>query len=394
MVGATEVDVVELTQRLIACPSHAGVGERDVAMVVQETMTALGYQDVTVDQLGNVTGAVRGDGRSSGSIVFDAHMDTVGVGDPESWMTDPYKGTRVADRLHGRGSADMKGALAAMIVGIARLIEEPPACDVIVSASIAEELVEGYALGSVLDRYPAKAVVIGEATDLHIARAQRGRAEIVIETRGIPAHSSTPQLGVNAVKHMAPVIAALSALQMPSHDLLGSAVLEVTDIISHPYPGLSVIPERCYATFDRRLLPGETEESVLGEIEAALDALKADHPQLQALESIAVDRFTSWNGADVEAPNFAPAWEVPADAPIVQIAENALESIGLDPLIGHYAFCTNGSEAAGRRGIPTIGFGPGREEQAHTIDESVQISQLHTAADGYAELARQLSDLD
>lgn len=183
MVGATQIDVVELTQRLIACPSHAEAGERDVAMVVQEAMTALGYEDVTVDELGNVTGVVRGDGRSSGSIVFDAHMDTVGVGDPDAWMTDPYQGTRIADRLHGRGSADMKGALAAMIVGIARLIEEPPACDIVVSASIAEELVEGYALGAVLDRYPAKAVIIGEATDLHIARAAWSRRDPDRDTR-------------------------------------------------------------------------------------------------------------------------------------------------------------------------------------------------------------------
>lgn len=394
MADSGGTDVVELTQRLIACPSHAEIGERDVAMVVQEAMTAVGYDDVTIDALGNVTGVIRGDGRSSGTIVFDAHMDTVGVGDPDAWMTDPFKGMQIADRLHGRGSSDMKGALAAMIVGIARLTDEPAACDIVVSASIAEELVEGYALGAVLDRYPAKAVVIGESTDLCIARAQRGRAEILVETRGIPAHSSTPQLGVNAVKHMAPVISALSALEMPSDDLLGPAVLEVTDIISHPFPGLSVIPERCYATFDRRLLQGETEDSVLGQIEQALDALKADHPQLQAFESIAADRFTSWNGAQVEAPNFAPAWEVPADAPIVKIAENALESIGLDPLIGYYSFCTNGSESAGRRGIPTIGFGPGREEQAHTIDESVQVRQLYTAADGYAELARELSELD
>lgn len=384
-------DVVELTRRLVACPSHAEVGEREAAQVAVEAMAALGYEDVGIDELGNATGVIRGQGDDW--VVFDGHLDTVGVGDPEAWLSDPFKATKLGARLHGRGTADMKGAIAAMIAGIARLRDDPPACNIVVSASVAEELVEGYALGRVLDRYPAKAVVIGEATGLRIARAQRGRAEILIQTRGIPAHSSTPQLGVNAVKAMAAVIYGLSALELPEDDLLGPAVLEVTDVMSHPYPGLSVIPERCDATFDRRLLVGETEESVLAEIEAALDRIKEGYPQLQAQESIAVDRFTSWTGAEVVAPNFAPAWRMADDAPIVQAAAGALEAVGLEPVLSHYAFCTNGSESAGRRGIPTIGFGPGDEAQAHTIDESVEIEELYRAADGYAALARELSKL-
>lgn len=388
---ADQMDVVELTRRLVACPSHAEAGEEAAARVAVEAMAALGYEDVGIDELGNATGVIRG--RGDGWVVFDGHLDTVGVGDPDAWLSDPFKAIKLGARLHGRGTADMKGAIAAMIAGIARLREDPPTCNIVVSASIAEELVEGYALGHILDRYPAKAVVIGEATGLRIARAQRGRAEILIQTRGIPAHSSTPQLGVNAVKAMAAVITGLSALELPEDELLGPAVLEVTDVMSHPYPGLSVIPERCDATFDRRLLVGETEESVLAEIEAALDRIKESYPQLQAQESIAVDRFTSWTGADVVAPNFAPAWRMEDDAPIVQAAVRALEGTGIEPELSHYAFCTNGSESAGRRGITTIGFGPGDEAQAHTIDESVEIEELYRAADGYAALARELSRL-
>jgi putative selenium metabolism hydrolase len=384
-------DVVELTKRLVACPSYAGIGEEAAARVAAEVMTALGYTDVNIDEIGNVTGVIQGTG--DGWVVFDGHLDTVGVGDPDAWMTDPFRATEIAGRLHGRGTADMKGAIAAMLIGLSRLRDDPPACNVVVSASVAEELVEGYALGRVLERYPAKAVVIGEATGLRIARAQRGRAEILIQTLGIPAHSSTPQLGVNAVKAMAAVITGLSALALPSDELLGPAVLEVTDVMSHPYPGLSVIPERCDATFDRRLLVGESERDVLGEIEAALDRIKESHPLLQAQESIAVDRFTSWTGAEIVAPNFAPAWRMADDAPVVVAARQALAAAGIDPLLSHYSFCTNGSESAGRRGIPTIGFGPGDEAQAHTIDEAVEISQLHAAADGYAALARGLAQL-
>lgn len=393
---STAPDPIELTRQLVACPSHAEAGEEATARVAANAMTELGYEDVQIDDLGNVTGVIAGE--SDGWIVFDGHLDTVSVGDPDAWMTDPFSATQIGDRLHGRGTADMKGAVAAMIVGIARLRDTRPACNIVVSASIAEELVEGHALGHVLDwasreAGPAKAVVIGESTGLQIARAQRGRAEILVQTRGIPAHSSTPQLGVNAVKAMAAVISGLSALGLPSNDLLGPAVLEVTDVMSHPYPGLSVIPERCDATFDRRLLVGETEESVLGEIEAALDRIKDDYPQLQAQESIAVDRFRSWTGVEVVAPNFAPAWRMNDDSPIVTAAIAALDSIGIEPVLSHYAFCTNGSESAGRRSIPTIGFGPGDEAQAHTIDESVEVEQIHRAADGYEALARHLAQI-
>ena len=383
-------DVVELTKALVACPSHAEVGEREAAQVARVAMQELGYQDVTVDALGNVTGVLRGTGQAAGYVVFDGHLDTVAAGDPAAWSTPPFEATQDGDNLHGRGTADMKGAIAAMICGIARLVDDQPACDVVVSASIAEEMVEGHALGAVLDRYPAKAVVIGESTQLQLARGQRGRAEILVETQGKPAHSSTPQLGINAVKAMARIITALSALPMPEHPLLGPAVLEVTDVISRPYPALSVIPAYCAATFDRRLLPGETPEQVLGQVNDAISRLASQQAEIQATTSIAIDRFTSWNGADIEAPNFSPAWVTAEDAAITQAAVAALDSAGIEPVFTHYAFCTNGSESA-RRGIPTLGFGPGDEAQAHTINEFVSIAQLESAAGGYAALARELA---
>jgi putative selenium metabolism hydrolase len=386
-------DVVGLTAALVGAPSHEGVGEAEAAAIALAVMTELGFEDVGLDELGNVTGRIPGSSSGTGCVVFDGHIDTVGVPDASVWTSDPYVATERGGRLFGRGTADMKGAIAAMICGVAGLKDDPVPCDVIVSVSIAEELVEGYALGAVLDRYAPKAVVIGEATGLQLARAQRGRAEVLVETIGVPAHSSSPQLGVNAVKPMAQLITLLSSLPMPADDLLGPALLEVTDIISSPYPGLSVIPERCKATFDRRLLVGEAEEDVLSEVQGILDAFTQDDPRIRAQASIAIDHFTTYTGFEVHAPNCAPAWRMADDAPIVAAGLDALTAAGLVPLLTHYAFCTNGSESAGRRNIPTIGFGPGEESEAHRIDESVEITHLHAAVAGYACLARRLAEL-
>ncbi|HUH08354.1 MAG TPA: YgeY family selenium metabolism-linked hydrolase [Egibacteraceae bacterium] len=386
-------DVVGLTSLLVAAPSHAEVGEREAAEVAMAAMVELGYQNVALDELGNVTGRMPGVSSGTGCVVFDGHIDTVGVGDASAWTSDPFTAVERGGWLYGRGVADMKGAIAAMIHGVAALRHDPAACDIVVSVSLAEELVEGHALGYVLDRYQPKAVVIGEATNLHLARAQRGRAEIVVETFGVPAHSSSPQLGRNAIKPMATLVNLLGNLPMPSDPLLGPALLEVTDIMSFPYPGLSVIPERCRATFDRRMLVDESEEDVLAEAQAILDAYMQDDPLVKAKAAIAIDRFTTYTGFVVEAPNCAPAWRMADDAPIVTAGIAALTASGLVPLLSHYAFCTNGSESAGRRNIPTIGFGPGDESQAHRIDESVEIAHLHAAVAGYECLARRLAEL-
>ena len=382
-------DVVSLTKRLVAARSFTSVGEQEAIEVARQAMLDLGYQDVQIDAIGNVTGRIAGTG--SGCIVFDGHIDTVSVGDASAWDSDPFDATERDGRLYGRGTADMKGAIAAMLIGIARLAHESLPRDVIVSASIAEEAVEGYALGKVLDRYPPDAVVIGEATNLHLATGQRGRAEIVLDTFGIPAHSSTPHLGRNPIRAMGTLGNVFTNLPVPTDEFLGPGTIEVTDIMSFPYPGLSMIPERCTATFDRRLLLGETEEDILSEMRSIIDTYVQNDPTLHAKVSLGVDRFQTWTGFELEAVNFAPAWRTPDDHVVVQTAMNALVSAGLMPMHTHYAFCTNGSESAGRRGIPTIGFGPGEESEAHRINESVEIRHLTAAATGYEYLARELA---
>ncbi|HWK27820.1 MAG TPA: YgeY family selenium metabolism-linked hydrolase [Solirubrobacter sp.] len=379
--------VADLALRLVGAASLSGQ-EGEVAAIVRDALAQLGF-DVAVDRYGNVTGTL--DAGPGPCLLLDSHMDTVGVTDPAAWTRDPAG--EIADgKLYGRGAMDMKGQLAACIHGIAALRGTLRCGRIVVSASIAEELAEGPALLPVLEAARPDRVVICEATGLRLARAQRGRAEIVVEVGGSPTHSARPELGVNAAEAMADAIHALRGIALPRHALLGEGILVLTDVISRPYPGLSVVPDRCVATYDRRTLPGESEEDVLGPLRAAVEAAVAPYGATGRV-SIAVDRYDTYTGAHMEAPNFAPAWELDPDAPELAAALTALRAAGIDRGLGHWAFCTNGSGSAGTLGLTTLGFGPGDEELAHRVDEHMDLDELALGARGYAALGEALTGM-
>jgi putative selenium metabolism hydrolase len=365
------------TLDLVRTPSPSGE-EGAVAALVRAEMERLGYA-VEVDELGNVVGTL--DFGPGPCVLFDAHMDTVGVTDPAAWSADP-RGELRDGRLHGRGSTDMKGPLAALVHGAAAA--SPRRGRVVVSASIAEEMIEGFATVAVARRARPDVAVICEPSSRRLVVGQRGRAELVVEVEGRPSHSSRPDLGVNAVEAMADVLRAARGLELPAHPELGQAILVATDVISRPFPALSVLPDRCTVTFDRRTLPGEGEDEVLAPLRAAVDAAVAPHGATGRVE-IGVDRFDAYTGAPVEARNFAPAWWTGTDDPV---ARTALDALGAEP--GVWVFCTNGSGTAAL-GIATIGYGPGDETLAHRVDEHIELDELHAGALGYAALAAALT---
>jgi putative selenium metabolism hydrolase len=366
---------------LVRTPSPSG-DEGAVAALVRAELERLGYA-VEVDALGNVTGTL--EGGPGPCVLFDAHMDTVGVTDPEAWSADPTGELRDG-RLYGRGSVDMKGPLAALVHGAAAA-RGAIGGRVVVCASIAEEMIEGFATVSVARRAAPDAAVICEPSGGRLIVGQRGRAELVVEVEGRPTHSSRPDLGVNAVEAMADVLRAARDIPLPKHEALGPAILVPTDVISRPYPALSVVPDRCTATFDRRTLPGEGEEDVLHPLRAAAHAAAAPHGAT-ANVTIGIDRFAAYTGAPVEAPNFAPAWL--ADAVLAGTAAATLDQAGLPAATGHWLFCTNGSGTAAL-GIPTIGIGPGDETLAHRVDEHIDLEALYAGARAYAALAAGLT---
>jgi putative selenium metabolism hydrolase len=382
--GVDAEALANFSLRLIAEESLSGHEERVAEMVAAE-MRKLGME-VEVDELGNVVGVI--DAGPGPCVLVDSHMDTVGVTDPSAWPHSP-RGERVGDRIYGRGSMDMKGPLAASVYGAALLKERLQSGKVVVSASVAEELVEGPATVQVARRVNPDYTIICEATALKVATGQRGRAEVTVEIQGRPTHSSRPELGVNAAEAMADLIVALREVRPPRHEVLGEGILVLTDIISRPYPGLSVVPDGCIATFDRRTLPGETDDDVLRPVRQVIEK---ELPRTGAKGSakIAEDEFRTYKGAKIRAPNFAPAWYLSPDSALVAAAVQALQDAGLPAEITHYAFCTNGSGTCGVLGIPTLGFGPGDEQMAHRVDEYIELSELASAARGYAAIVTRL----
>ncbi len=368
--------LVAFTQELIRIPSLSGEEMAVVARIVAE-MRALGFDEVVVDANGSAIGIVNG-AQPGPTILLDAHCDTVGIAPGSTWTRDPYAAGIANGYLYGRGAADMKGALAAMIYAAGTMDRSTLAGRVAVSATVMEEVMEGISLETVIATVKPDFVVIGEATELNLNRGGRGRAELLLETIGKPAHSSSPHLGVNAVHQMIKLIDAVESVPLGSDPLLGPALLALTDMISDPYPGYSVIPSRCRVTYDRRTLPGETAVSVTGAI--------AKQPGTQGIQfsaTIAAGEHRCYTGALLRAPKFFPAWVFAEDHPFVQAALRGLHKAGLSPEIRAYRFCTNGASSAGVLGIPTVGFGPAAEADAHVVDERLAVAELQAAARGY-----------
>lgn len=386
---------VSLCSRLVQAESTSGKEEK-AALVMREAMEEWGYDEIRVDELGNVIGVLRGN-RPGPKVLLDGHIDTVPVTDPSKWTQDPFGGKIVGDRLYGRGTSDMKGADAAMVCAAGYYAQQKnrdfPG-EIYVAGVVHEELFEGVASRSVGQIVQPDYVIIGESTNLNLKIGQRGRAEVVVETTGKSAHSANPEKGINAVKQMMKLLAELDELAPYEQPGLGKAILELTDIISSPYPGSSVMPEKCIATFDRRLLVGDTPESILLPIKEIIEKIKESDPSFEAKTYLREEGKPCYTGGTIRSQRFFPAWRYAEDAPFVKAAYQALQSLGTKPEITCYSFCTNGSHYAGEAAIPTVGFGPSKENLAHTVDEYTLLEQLHKASEGYCLLIDALLHLN
>ncbi len=392
MISASEKEAVTgLCSKLIQQPSLSGEEDKVVAVLLGY-MQANGFDDVHVDRYGSITGVIRGK-RPGPKILYDGHIDTVPVPDPSAWKQNPFGGETIGGRIYGRGASDMKGAVAAMVVAAAKVARETGkdfGGEILVAGVVHEECFEGIASREISARTNPDIVVIGEASEMNLKIGQRGRAEITVETFGVPAHSANPHKGVNAVLSMMRLARAIDELPVNEHPVLGKGVSVLTDIISTPYPGASVVPSHCRATYDRRLLVGETMDSVLAPYTETVERLAKADPTFKARAAYAKGREKCHPGGFIEGERFFPGWVFDEKEDFIQKALAGLRSAGLNPAISHYSFCTNGSHYAGEKGIRTIGFGPSLETLAHTIDEYIEAAQLYLAVEGYAAISRAL----
>jgi putative selenium metabolism hydrolase len=373
------MDAVELTQKLVRIPGVSGQ-EGAVADAVEQAMRDLGYREVTRDSFGTVLGQVGPEGAST-CLLFDGHMDVVPV--VGEWSVDPFGGEIRDGRLWGRGSTDMKGGLAAAICGVAAAARSGVLKhQVAVSATVLEETIEGVALGSVMDRIDPQAVVICEPTSLELKTAQKGRLEMLLTIHGKPSHAAYPERGVNAIDFAARALRALDAMKPVTSEELGKGILVATDIISDPHPSISMLPNSVTIRFDRRTLVGETQEDILSAMRDALTADNISNYDLKVTDS----EVSTYTDKAFEPVRWMPAWSLDRDHTLVAGAIDAIQEMGDEPRLGVFGFCTNGSESAGVRKVPTIGFGPGAESDAHIIDESVDIGEVAKAAEFYRNL--------
>lgn len=364
-----------------------------MAELMRRKMEEYGFDEVQVDRYGSVLGRIRGR-RPGKTILLDGHIDTVEVIDAGEWTHDPFGGEIESGRIYGRGASDMKGSDTAMISAAAHFAQDSGrdfAGEICVSCTVHEECFEGVSAREITRLAKPDLVIIGEATSSTVKIGQRGRAEVVVETEGVSCHSSSPEKGVNAVYHMLAVIEEIRRIVPHEHPILGKGILELTDIISAPYPGASVVPSRCRATFDRRTLVGEDEAVILGQVEEAIRRAAEKVPGLRARTYLAEGSEQCWTGETISAKRYFPAWLVPEDSDFVQNALAGLRDAGIEAPVSHFAFCTNGSHFCGEAGIPCIGYGPSLETLAHVRDEYIEIDQLTRACRGFAGILARLT---
>jgi putative selenium metabolism hydrolase len=382
-------DVTHFLRDIIAIPSPS-CGERGVAERVVEEMKTLDYDDAFIDDMGNAIGRI---GHGGTVLVLDAHMDTVGVGDPAAWPHDPYEGKLEDGVVYGRGASDNKGAVAAQVYA-GKLLRDRQVdgadVTVYIVGTVMEEDCDGLALGHVLtETIPGvHAVCMGECTDLAVYRGHRGRTEMRVTTKGLSAHASAPERGVNAIAAMAPIVIEIDRLNegLARDDFLGKGTIAVTKIDCGT-ASLNAIPDSCTIYLDRRLTAGETLESAIDEVRSLPSAAQAAVEVLEYAEP-------SWTGLVLKTEKYYPMWTLDPSHPLVEAGVRAGRwALGKTPEVGKWTFSTNGVWSAGRLGIPTIGFGPSEERWAHTIQDQCPVDHLVKSMAFYTALPAAIDEL-
>lgn len=382
MVDVDRDAVVELTRELVRFRSVNPPGnEQEVAEFLARRMTDIGME-VEVQPLmegrANVIGRIRGEG--AGHLVLTGHLDVVPPGGQE-WQRDPFSADVVDGRIYGRGSCDMKGGVAAMVVAADSLLRSGfrPKADIILACTAGEEAGMLGALAMVEKRslQGSRYLVVAEPSDLSVFIGEKGVLWTRIRALGRTAHGSMPWLGVNAISYMARLVLHLEEYPFPWREsaLLGQPTVSVNLIRGGNK--INVIPDLCEIEVDMRTVPGQEHEEMLSCLRSEVEATaKEYHPDLRV---------------ELEVENDKPPVETSRSEPLVEAIVQSVRAVrGTTPEIGGVAFGTDAACLSPGFEIPMVICGPGAPGMAHQPDEYVEIEQLVQAAEIYADLARRL----
>lgn len=377
-------NIVQFMRDICAIPSVESqigpVGER-----IAEEMRKLGFDEVRFDKMGNIMGRI---GSGPRTIVFDSHIDTVGVGDPEEWQWDPFVGKVEDGVLFARGACDEKGSTPGMVYGMsfARDLGLLDGWTAWYFGNM-EEWCDGIAPNTFVEVDPGirpDFVVIGEPTKMQVYRGHKGRIELKVTAKGVSAHAASNHVGINAIYLLIPVIAGIRDLEPSLGDdpFLGHGKITVSDMTVKT-PSINAVPDEAVIYIDRRMTFGETKEDAIAQVEALIPEESKQRVKVEAL----FYEEPSYTGFVFPVDKYFPAWALDEKHDLVQAGLQARELIGLEPKpASKWSFSTNGIYWAGKANIPSIGFGPGDEVTAHTVNDRVDLNDMVKATEFYALL--------
>ncbi|MCB0042932.1 MAG: YgeY family selenium metabolism-linked hydrolase, partial [Caldilinea sp.] len=336
--------------------------------------------------MGNTVGRI---GNGPRILLYDSHIDTVGIGNPEEWDWDPFIGKVEKGRFYARGACDEKGSTPPMIYGLA-IAKQLGLLDGWTAYYFGnmEEWCDGIAPHALVEHEGIRPdfVVIGEPTKMQVYRGHKGRVEIEVISRGRSAHAASNHLGDNAIYKVLPLIEGVSKLEPELGDdpFLGHGKITVSDM-SISTPSINAVPDLAKVYIDRRVTFGETAEGAIAQVRALASQELLDKGDITVEMMKYAD--PSYTGFVFPVDKYFPAWAMDESHPLVQAGLEATQIIGLPQHpAGKWNFSTNGIYWMGKAGIPSIGFGPGEEETAHTTQDSVLLADVIKATEFYAIL--------
>lgn len=375
--------MVKFLRDLIAIPGESCT-EKEVVKRIEQEMKELQFDKVVIDPMGNILGYM---GTGKTLIAYDAHIDTVGLGELSNWTFDPYQGYENETEVGGRGASDQLGGIVSGVYG-AKIMKDLNLLNdkytVLVTGTVQEEDCDGLCWQYIIneDKVKPEFVVITEPTDGNICRGQRGRMEIRVEVQGISCHGSAPERGDNAIYKMAEIIQEVKELNNHLHhdNFLGKGTLAVSEIFFNS-PSRCAVADMCAISIDRRLTDGETYLLALEEI-ASLPSVKKYNAK------VTMYNYERPSYTDLVYPTdcYFPTWVIPEDHTATQSMVAAYKGMYGTPVVDKWTFSTNGVSIMGRYGIPCIGFGPGKEAQAHAPNEKTWKADLVKCAAVYAAM--------